>query len=678
MHPGRLALLALILLLNAFPGLAQDGPFACDLEGARGLLAPAKSDRAMPVPDPRQADYDVLHYELQLTLDPDEELLHGTLTLTVQVLADSLDILVLDLGQDMQVSSARQLSPNFGGCVPFHPDDTLELHCDIAPQHMQTATFRITFLGSPQPDGLFGFQFQETEAGAPVIATVSQPWSARSWWPCKDTPGDRATVTTTLIVPQDMMAVGVGNLIATQPTGQDQMAYTWSTAYPISTYLVSVAAADYDNFGQFYEGPAGQIQLDHYTFPELTANAQVDFAPLPAMLDWMGDLFGPYPFAGEKYGHTTCIWDAAMEHPTAITYGDYLVTGDNFYDTIVLHELSHMWFGNMITPEDWTQIWLNEGFATYCEALWEEHTGGPAALQTFMSEHTWGVGYLQDPLIRNAENSWPGYYFLPIVYHKGGWVLHMLRREMGDDNFFQALQSYVQDPALQWGTATTDDFVAHCETAFGAPLDWFFDQWLRGTVYPVYQLAYQREEGQLRVRLRQVQDGDPFLGQAPMQTHVDLAIHQPDGTTVVTLWNDQRDQEYVIPVDGQVSWVQMDPDQWLLNEVTNVNGVPPTLDGVPSARFLAASPNPFNPRVRLQWEVQRSSADEVRILDVRGRVVRRADVPRRVAGRREYLWDGLDENGQPCPSGTYIYEVRVGYDESRPPRFFRGKVNLVR
>ena len=632
----------------------------------------------MPVPDPRQADYDVLHYDLQLTLDPDAEFLQGTLTIAVQILADSLGTLVLDLDQDMQVSSALQLSPNPGTCVPLHLDETLELFCDLAPQHGQTATFRVHFSGSPQPHGLFGFQFQQTAAGSPVIATVSEPWSARSWWPCKDTPTDRATVTTTLTVPREMTAVGVGNLIDTQPAGPDRMAYTWSTSYPISTYLVSVAAAEYDNFGQLYDGPAGQIPLDHYTFPHLTANAQVDFAPLPDMLDWMADLFGPYPFAGEKYGHTTCIWDAAMEHPTAVTYGDFLVTGDNFYDTIVLHELSHQWFGNMITPEDWTQIWLNEGFATYCEALWMEHTEGPDALRTFMSEHSWGVGYLADPLIRDPANNWPGYYFRTVVYHKGGWVLHMLRREMGNAAFFAALQSYVQDPALRWSNATTADFVAHCERAHGAPLDWFFDQWLLGTVYPVYQLAWQQEPGQLRVRLRQVQDEDPFLGPAAMRTHVDLAIHQPDGATTVTLWNDQRDQEYVIPVEGTVSWIQTDPDQWLLNEVTNINGVPPSLDGMPTAFLKGASPNPFNPRVRLQWEVQRSSADQVRILDVRGRVLRRAEVPRRVAGHREYIWDGLDATGRPCPSGTYIYEVRVGYDGGQPPRLFRGKVSLVR
>jgi aminopeptidase N len=678
-----------LFCLNLLAGLflfstalqAQEGPFVCELEGGCAASRALASMR-IPATDPRQDNFDAMHYDLQLSIDTDTQFLSGQVDIRFQVTGATLPQFVLDYLDHLTVHSVHLLDPGPAELDFNHADDLVVAELDPALSLGQTATIRVVFSGSPRPDGLFGFQFQETSAGDPVAVSLSEPWSARSWWPCKDMPADKATSSVTLDVAEGLTAISNGNLVSSEPGSEGRHVYSWHESHPISTYLVSVAASKYDHFGEFYQGPAGDIQIDHWVFPYLLSNAQTDFAVLPAMLDWVGELLGPYPFAGEKYGMTTFIWEGAMEHPTTVTYGDYLVTGDNFYDTVVLHELAHQYFGNLITPEDWTQIWLNEGFATYCEALWAEHTGGPAALQHFMSTHTWGVGYLGDPLIRDAGDHWAQYYFNPIVYHKGGWVLHMLRREMGDADFFTAMDLYINDPDLRWSTATTEDWVNICEQVEGRQLDWFFDQWLLGTTFPIYKLNWDVDRGGgqdvLRMRLRQIQDEGPFMGAAPYQTHVDIRVYQAGGDTTLTFWNDQRDQEFTYTPNGTVYWLSLDPDQWLLNQGSVVSAVADDTGNLPAARFLSASPNPFNPRVMLRWEADQPSRDLVEIVDLRGRVVQRSLIDQAAAGAREFSWDGLDPAGQPCPSGTYLYRIRVGLPDGGKEHLLQGKMTLVR
>ena len=362
------------------------------------------------------------------------------------------------------------------------------------------------FWGQPQPDGLFGYQVDVTDAGKEVVATVSEPWSARSWWPCKDDPNDKASVTTNISVPVGM--TGVSNGVFMYQEGQT---FTWMEPLPISTYLVSLAVSEYVELNEPYQGSAGNFDLTHFVFPHLVEEAQADFAILPDMLDFCGYVFGPYPFTGQPYGMTLCQWDQAMEHPTAVTYGHVLVTGDGQFETIIMHELAHMWFGNLITPVDWTHVWLNEGFATYAEALWAENKWGSSGLISFMRQHDWGHDYGNDTLIRNPNSSHPPYYFRPIAYHKGAWVLHMLRRQLGDMGFFASLNRYLNNPDLRFGNAHSDDFRQACEDATGQDLQWFFDQWLYRSTYPVFEMTWQQR---LDRREKPVQD-QPVPGADP-------------------------------------------------------------------------------------------------------------------------------------------------------------------
>jgi hypothetical protein len=344
-----------------------------------------------------------------------------------------------------------------------------------------------------------------------------------------------------------------------------------------------------------------------------------------------------------------------------------------------MHELAHMWFGNLVTPVDWTHIWLNEGFATYVEALWVEHAYGRDAFVSFMQQHDWGHGYPDDALIRDPSRSWVPYYFRTIAYHKGAWVLHMLRRQLGDEDFFASLRAFVEDPDLRYGNAHSEDFQRICEEVSGQDLEWFFRQWLHRTTYPRFRMSWtgvETEGGhEVRIRLRQEQVPDLRDGDTPYRVPVELLVTGQGVDERVTVWSDRLDQTFVIPLDGRADNVIFDPDRWLLHDlvIDDVSTVPPAS---PTARLLPAHPNPFNPRCLFRWEVAAETTDRVEIFDMKGRRILARSQPVRGPGPREFLWTGVDEDGRPAPSGTYLYRVTCrGTDEVWR---LEGKVTLAR
>lgn len=642
--------------------------------------APGSAATGMPVPDPRQANYDVLHYSLNLQVNPNYGWLAGDVTIIFTALGDEpLTELVLDFRDNMFVSTTTIRHPYADILTVTRGNDLIVANLPDPIEPGQIGVVNVQFWGQPLAEGLFGYQFTTSDGGHPVAATVSEPWSARSWWPCKDTPTDKATVTTSLNVPTGMTGVASG-----RPADQTGDLFTSTQLKPIPTYLVSIAVSEYVTIEEQYDGPAGQIDLRHYVFAEDEADAREDLSILPEMLDFCGDLFGPYPFTGQPFGIAEIAWDEAMEHPVSVTYGDVLITGTHQFDTVLMHEVAHMWFGDLVTPEDWTHIWLNEGFATYAEALWAEHVYGPAGLTSYMGSHDWGHGYGTDTLVRDSGNSNPPYYFRAIAYHKGAWVLHMLRRWLGDEDFFASLRAFLDDPEFRFSTANSLDFQQVCEATSGQNLSWFFDQWLYRTTYPILRLDWQNnwQEGanDVRVRLRQEHDAEPDGSLSAFQIPVELRFVGSGLDTTVTVFTHQLDQEFVIPLGATINNVYVDQNRWLLHDMsTNKSEISRNVIKAP-VKLLPAYPNPFNPRTIFHWEATTTTSDQVEVFDVQGRRILHQDLGEKGPGLREFLWLGVDNSGQQYPSGIYLYRIttRGRIDGEAFSRQLQGKVTLAR
>ncbi|MFH1843716.1 MAG: M1 family aminopeptidase [bacterium] len=644
----------------------------------------------MPLPDPRQEYYDVTHYDIDLTVDMDAQYLSGSVIVNFSPVGQSLNELVLDFLSNMSVTSVRWRGGWNMTLGYSREEDLLAINLPFSVPTWYDVRVEVAFEGSPEPDGFYGFQFGQTAAGNPIAASLSQPWSARSWWPSKDDPRDKATYSVTLRVPDGMIGVSNGVQDLAKDTAADgdpskTRTFYWEEIHPISTYHFSVAVADYEEIASTYTNGSEILDLVHFVYPELVAPATTDFAVLPDMLDFCIDRFGPYPFPDEKYGMAVFEWEGAMEHPTCTSWGSIMVTGDGYFGSVMLHELSHSWFGNLITVDDWTHNWLSEGLATYAQALWAEHKFGPNSYQSFMEQRNNFHGWA-GPLVRDPDNPDPWYYFADMVYHKGAWVLHMLRHYLGDDPFQVCFDKYLEDPGIRYGTATSEDFVDACSAAAGEDLNWFFDQWLYWTVYPTYSITWNHNvpfDNQVLVTVEQRQDPDPVYGQLPFQMPLDLELQTASGNSTITVFNDQLSQTFTLPVDDLLQNIVLDPDGWLLFDQETFSATPPDVGGQQAVRLLPPSPNPFNPRCLLRWESDVPTRDNLEIFDLRGRRLLSHTFPRQSSGLREFVWNGCATNGEACANGIYLYRIdsqRVGNSsgDSAGSWQLNGKITLNR
>jgi len=501
---------------------------------------------------PDTTGWDARHYTLRLAVDPATKTVRGAVTVHGRVGPQRLDRVLLDLDHTMTVDSVT--SP--GRRLAFdHAGDRLA----VARPHGWSGGERLEIIiwYGGQPAG--GLLFL-THAGLPAVASYGLPYSARRWWPCKDSPADKAEegAELAITVPRGLIVASNGRLARHVTQAEGTELYVWMESYPIYPDAISIAAANYEVLSRYYHDTAtDSMPVTFYVYPEDRAKAERDFAGLIDMLESHVASFGPYPFRREKYGVAEFPIKSFREHQTLPSYGAPLLTGDRQNDWILAHELAHQWFGNLLTVANWSHIWLNEGFATYAFALWRERRGGDSAYSAAMRG-------LYQPSFEGslyvADSMDVSHFFGPTTFSKGAWVLHMLRHVVGDSTFFRALRTYVRD--FSYKTVLTDDFEHACERQYGRPLDWFFKEWVYGTGQPGYELRWESAadggQGVIHVTIAQTSAGRAFT------MPLDLRIARPGGDTTVVVWDSLPVQQWDIGPGPQASGVVLDPGDWVL------------------------------------------------------------------------------------------------------------------
>jgi len=371
---------------------------------------------------------------------------------------------VFDLTEQLFVS---EISHNSGNLIFTHSVDSVSVALPVELGIGQIDSVTIYYEGYPlEPTFRRGLMYlvhdsgpnDNPEDGGPIVASMSEPAFAKYWWPCKDRPYDKALSAVSLTVPEDLIGVSNGTLVSEVPADEGWKTYSWVENYPIATYLISVAISNY----AYLESPCvtsggTDVPLKHWVFrPDSTA-AEVAFTPLCEMMDFCEQQFGPYPFQGEKYGHAEFIWGGAMEHQTVTSIGSTSIKDDGSKDWLIVHELGHQWFGDSLTPHNWADIWLNEGFATYTEALWFEHVGGIEAYHEDLADGRNQVSWETQGPVYDPVPVFPGL----VIYDKGAWIIHMLRGRMGDALFFPMVEEWSNGGNRPGRTVTTEQFIAH-------------------------------------------------------------------------------------------------------------------------------------------------------------------------------------------------------------------------
>jgi hypothetical protein len=322
--------------------------------------------------------------------------------------------------------------------------------------------------------------------------------------------------------------------------------------------------------------------------------------------------------------------------------------------TLTVHELAHQWWGDKITNATWGDIWLNEGFASYAEALYFEHTRGTDFYHDYMAAMDWDHPY---PIfVDDTTSVWR--IFDGTVYDKGAWFLHMLRHVVGDETFFDILLAYSHDPRFAYGNATTAGFQSVCEAVAGRDLNWFFQPWIYQKGRPIYRAIWRASSGDsgpiLHVTIEQKQ---PALFPMP----IDLTIETTGGDTLVTVFNDAARQTFDIPLSAPPTNIFLDQGGWILktiDEIISDTTEPPPL---PAQFALHPNfPNPFNGETVIPFSLPAPERVTIRVYNLRGQEIRtllQQDFP---AGVHRASWDARDGRGEPAASGVYICEMRAG------------------
>ncbi len=513
-------------------------------------------------------DTDVISYLLDIEITPEydgggafvDTLVAGTCTIAAEATIDGLSQFDVDLRANMTVNGVTGDAAGF-----VHVGDVIEITLDRTYNTGESFQVVVDYRGHPEDAG-FGTFRQWTRNGSPVIATMSEPYYAHHWWPCKDTLGDKTTAQTFLTVPGDLLAVSNGTLTGVDVLTGNRKRYRWQESYPIIPYLVSMAITNYQQYDLVYEYDDGGPQTmpvncfvypDHWDFglDEPMAAYKAGCDELLDMLTTLSGAYGQYPFVAEKYGVVeTGGLTGSMEHQTISS----MVRVDN-YSHIMCHELAHQWWGDEVTCGTWYDIWLNEGFASYSEPIYQERRpgGGTSAFWTRVNQRRPGNPDAQ--VYRTDISSVWSIFSGNDVYNKGSWVLHMLRHVMGDAAFFDALADYRATYAH--GSATTADFAATISASFGEDLTFFADQWVMGPGSLRYRWNYRSRTigGQeyLILEIRQVQD---TVGYGLFVMPLDIRVTTAGGSTVETVWNDGWTEYYVWPIDGAPTLVEVDED----------------------------------------------------------------------------------------------------------------------
>ncbi|PWA11773.1 M1 family aminopeptidase [Flavobacterium laiguense] len=448
-------------------------------------------------------NYDITYHKLEFTVDPANYYISGKVTTTFTALSD-LSTITFDLTNKLTVSKVTK--EGFPLTFTQNANNELVITLPSVLNSGASATVTISYSGAPaKEEEAFT---TSTHNGSPVLYTLSEPYGARDWWPCKQDLNDKAdAIDVYITAPSEYVSVSNG-VEPTAPVIYGSVKTThFHHGYPIPAYLIAIAVTNYSVYNQTGGTAPNQYPIINYIYPESLASVKTQLDQTPLILNLFENLFEIYPFHAEKYGHAQFGWSGGMEHTTvSFMY--------NFDRSLIAHEMAHQWFGDKITCGNWKDIWLNEGFATYVAALVIESFDGQAPfvnekakMINNITSQTNGALYLTDAELTDTNRIFSS----RLTYNKGAMVLNMLRFKMGDALFFQGVKNYLKDVNLAYKYAKTPDLQAHFEAVYGSSLTEFFNDWVYNQGYPIYNISAQNlEGGQAKFTVNQTQS-DPSV-----------------------------------------------------------------------------------------------------------------------------------------------------------------------
>jgi aminopeptidase N len=529
-------------------------------------------------------DYDVTYHELRFTVDPAVYFISGEVSTTFTALTD-MSIVTFDMANELTASSVTINANPVSFVQNGNNEIRITLPTTISTNSSQTV--KIIYSGAPPVSGFSAFATQ-MHNGIPVLWTLSEPYGAKDWWPCKQDLSDKiANIDVYITAPSVNISVSNGLEQSVTNNGNGTNTTHFRHGYPIPAYLIAIAVTNYQVYNQ--QAGLGTVAkpffpIVNYIYPESAITTQASLAVTPTIMNLFENLIGDYPFRNEKYGHAQFGWGGGMEHTTVSFMGSWS-------RGLIAHEMAHHWFGNQVTCGTWKDIWLNEGITEYMSGLVVENLDGAPSFVSWKNSKTNNITaqtdgnlYLTDAQITNIGRIFSGRF----SYDKGAMVTNMIRYKMGDTNFFQALKNYLADPLLAYKFAVTSQFQSHLEAASSLDFTEFFNDWVYNQGYPTYTITAQNwGAGQAKILVNQTQSHSS-VGYFEMP--LVIRLNGTGGQTQDFLVdNTVNNEEFIVNVPFQVASVVFDPNR---DVISRNNTATLSNESFELAQTIVLYPNP--------------------------------------------------------------------------------------
>ena len=594
--------------------------------------------------------YDVHFYHLDLNMTNMSTALSGTVRMDASA-NQSLDSALYELFSGYTITEIRVN----GNAVDYSRNNSA---IKVPVNALQSEIFSIEtdYSGTPptaatNPLGGAGMSQDDSPTwGNEVVWSLSEPFSAYEWFPCKQSLTDKADSSFFFItVPSNLKAGSNGLLEQVVDLGNGFSRYEWKHRHPIDYYLISVSVSSYVEYN-VYANPAGApnpILIQNYIYdnPQTLINFQDDIDETVDFMELFYDLFGPYPFEDEKYGHCMAPFSGGMEHQTMTTQGF-------FTKGLTTHELGHQWWGDNVTCASWCDIWINEGFASYSEYLMlenlypNESTGHMEDVHDNVMNQNGGSVWVLDSLNENRIFSGR------LTYDKGAAILHTMRYMVNDDAiFFDILRDF--QVAFKDSTANGIDFKEALEDATGIDFNPVFEEWYFGEGYPTYSLLWQQNGEDVFVEINHTCSKPSVT--ATFTNDLDIRFIRPGvGDTIVRFDINNNSQTFTISNIGSIaSSILIDPENWIINQVGTIveSDELSFIEAEDKTMNLSIYPNPSRGTFQIHGLAEKA---ELTIYDLKGKERKKANIsPNQIIDIKN-----LGE-------GSYVIEIKINNNKKR-------------
>jgi aminopeptidase N len=556
-------IIILFAILSSLGSKAQEsGGELCSKNKITSFSRNRANARVAALGDPTT---DVTFHKISLDIDYDKKYIKGNVKTIFKAKADISEC-TFDLNNALKVDSVVENNKKF---VFSHTSNRLKITLPLKLKIGEAQTMTIYYQGSPATTGFGSFSFDvHGTAKSPIVSSLSESYGAPSWWPCKDDLTDKIDSSeVSITLPSSYVSVSNGLLKDVKTNAANgTKTYNWKSSYPIAHYLISIACSNYVSYNLKFVYNGKTMPVDNYIYPEVeSANVKAQLDATLDMLKFFSDTFGEYPFIKEKYGHAMFKFGGGMEHQTVSS-----MVG--FGESLVSHELAHQWFGDNITCKTWSDIFVNEAFASYSEALYNEYKYGIARYNTTINGHITSAKKVTEKIYIARPEDENLIFNYALTYSKGAVVIHMLRGVMGDKKFFETLKAY-QSSNLKYGPATVEDFRKVAETTSNTDLKYFFDEWIYGVSYPKYQFSWvNAANNAVVVDINQTKlNTVPEIFKMPVQLKL---VYDNGKDTLVSVIVDKLTNNFKIDkLKTPVKSIVFDPNGYIMKDLTEVAGI---------------------------------------------------------------------------------------------------------